>query len=324
MNRPIRILLQTTIGETLDDWHIGRFSLLREFLSSIKDEQGDLLCQVTARNRESDDGIADRLLSMLDQSEFDELWLFAVDSGPGLTAADCQGITRFRQRGGGVLTARDHADVGSSLCTLGSVGSAHYFHTRNPDPDESRRTNDDTGDKSISWPNYHSGKNGDFHRIAALEPIHDLLRNPSSRSGLIEYFPSHPHEGAVGLSADENNARVIATGFSSMTGRPFSLIVAFEESTDAHGNKLGRAIAESSFHHFADYNWDIKRGCPSFVNELPGDGCEREAEKLEDIKAYVRNVALWLAGRTPDSRKQSPTLRPEKISGSSPDLVSIS
>ena len=121
MKRSIRILLQTTIPETEDDWHIGRFSLLRDHLASLKDEAGNRLCQVTARNRESDAGADDPVLSTLDRSDFDELWLFAVDIGDGLTAGDCQGITRFRQRGGGILATRDHQDLGSSLCTLGIV-----------------------------------------------------------------------------------------------------------------------------------------------------------------------------------------------------------
>jgi len=41
MKRPIQILLQTTIPERLDDWHIGRFSLLREYLASLKDPAGN-------------------------------------------------------------------------------------------------------------------------------------------------------------------------------------------------------------------------------------------------------------------------------------------
>ena len=188
MKRPIRILLQTTIPETEDDWHIGRFSLLRDHLASLKDEAGNGLCKVTARNRESDAGADDPVLSTLDRSDFDELWLFAVDVGEGLTAADCRGITRFRQRGGGVLATRDHQDLGSSLCTLGGVGRAHFFHTRNPDPDESRRTIDDSATRSISWPNYHSGSNGDYQIITPLEPVHELLHNPSAPSGAIDIF----------------------------------------------------------------------------------------------------------------------------------------
>ena len=64
---------------------------------------------------------------------------------------------------------------------------------------------------------------------------------------------------------------------------------------DSHGNILGRAVAESSFHHFVDYNWDTSKGCPSFLEEPPGDQIRREPEKLEDVKTYVRNLAQWLA-----------------------------
>jgi len=71
--------------------------------------------------------------------------------------------------------------------------------------------------------------------------------------------------------------------------------VAFERSRDEDGNNLGRAVAESSFHHFVDYNWDIDRGCPSFVVEPPSGGIKREPDKLEHVKRYVRNLALWLA-----------------------------
>jgi hypothetical protein len=36
-------------------------------------------------------------------------------------------------------------------------------------------------------------------------------------------------------------------------------------------------------------------GCPSFVDEPCGDGMKHEPRALEDIKTYVRNLALWLA-----------------------------
>jgi hypothetical protein len=66
----------------------------------------------------------------------------------------------------------------------------------------------------------------------------------------------------VGVPAEERHARVIARGKSRVTARLFNL-------TDEYGNRVGRAVAESSFHHFADYNWDIGKGCPSFVIEVP-------------------------------------------------------
>ena len=117
MSKPIRILLQTTIPYSENDWTIERFSLLREYLSSLSGANGDRLVEVIARNREETPGGDDAVLSQLDSRNIDELWLFAVDAGDGLSAKDCEGITRFRQRGGGILATRDHQDLGSSICS---------------------------------------------------------------------------------------------------------------------------------------------------------------------------------------------------------------
>ncbi len=121
------------------------------------------------------------------------------------------------------------------------------------------------------------------------------MQNPNAPSGAIEFFPAHPHEGGVGVPANIVNARVIATGTSKVTGRAFNLAVAFDRIPDEQGNLLGRAVAESSFHHFLDYNWDSDTGCPTFVDEPLGDGMKGKPCALEDIHRYVRNLALWLA-----------------------------
>lgn len=284
---PIKILLQTTIPTAVDDWSIARFSLLGQFLRA-QQQQGMPLFEVTMRDREAL-GSPDPVLSTLDQSAFDEMWLFAVDVGSGLTAADCAGISRFRGRGRGLLVTRDHMDLGSSLCDLAGVGEAHHFHSRNLDPDAARRAPDDTFTTNISWPNFHSGANGDYQEIRAIAPIHPALANPNAPSGAIRYLPAHPHEGDV--SAPHNrSARVIAEGTSKTTGRPFNIAVAFEPNAGA-----GPAIAESSFHHFVDYNWDLRRSAPSFVSERPGETMAREPNALLDTQRYVLNVALWLA-----------------------------
>jgi hypothetical protein len=295
MTQPIRILLQTTIPFAEDNWNIGRFSLLRDELRAMKDEAGNQICEVTTRNRETDSAGNDPVLADLDQTDFDELWLFAIDTGDGLSVPDCQGITRFRQRGGGIMATRDHQDLGISLCTLGGIGRAHFFHSKNPEPDATRHVADDKDTTSISWPNYHSGRNGDYQRIHVSYP-HELLFRSAAPGDLIEFFPAHPHEGAVGVPDDEEHARVIATSESKTTNRPFNLVVAFDSAPDDHGNTLGRGIAESSFHHFVDYNWDTEMGCPSFLEEPPGDGYKRNPQALADIKTYVRNAAVWLAG----------------------------
>jgi hypothetical protein len=292
VKKPVRILLQSTVPYAEDDWNIGRFSVLREHLESLKDPNGTPLFDVVARDRETDAKGNDPVIQSLPESEFDELWLFAVDAGDGLTPDDCAAITKFRQRGGGIFSMRDHNDLGSSLCTLGGIGAAHYFHSKNPDPDPQRNQRDDKITTSIVFPNYHSGSNGDYQNISAING-HDLLRRPDGSQ--IEYFPAHPHEGGVGAPANDSSAHVVATSTSKITGRPFNLIVAFESSTDRHGNQLGRAIAESSFHHLVDYNWDVNMDCPSFLEEPPGHEIENDPSRLADIKTYVENVARWLA-----------------------------
>lgn len=286
--RAIRILLQTTIRAVEDDWSIARFSRLAGYLSAQRGPNGLPLFEVTARDRDVP-GAPDRVLSKLDTSNYDELWLFAVDTGDGLTAEDCGAIGRFRQQGRGLLVTRDHMDLGSSICSLGGVGAAHFFHTKNPDPDTSRHRIDDPFSRHILWPNYHSGANGDYQAIEVVEPIHPTLADPTSPTGAIRYLPAHPHEGAVGAPPSEPSARVIAVGRSKVTGSRFNIAVAFSASGSA-----GPAIAQSTFHHFADYNWDTSLGSPTFVDEPPGHAMMSNPAALEDTQRYVRNVALWL------------------------------
>lgn len=293
MGKRTKILLQTTIPCVEDDWHIGRFSMLRDHLASVTTADGAPDCDVVARDRELNADGDDVILPRLDDTDFDQLWLFAVDTGGGLSLRDCEGITRFRQRGGGVLSTRDHQDLGISLCSLGGIGAAHYFHSRNPEPDESRRVRDDQDDPDIDYPNYHSGSNGDFLPISPVGPLHDLLHRRSNTP--IELFPAHPHEGTVGVPLGDDSARVIATRKSLVTGREFNLLVAFEKHRDANGNELGRGIAQSSFHHLVDYNWNPDVGCPSFVKDKPGDGFKQNPSALNDVRQYVTNVARWLS-----------------------------
>jgi hypothetical protein len=291
MNGPARILLQTTIPAVVDDWSIARFSRLRSYLAGLRDGLGAVMFEVTARDRVPL-GVPDPVLANLGELGFDSVWLFAVDTGDGLRPEDCAGISLFRKRGGGLLVTRDHMDLGSSLCSLAGIGEAHHFHSKNIDPDISRQAIDDPYTTSILWPNFHSGANGDFQEIAIVEPLHPVLTDPESAGGRIRFLPSHPHEGDVDAPRTDPSARVIATGRSKVTGRIFNIAVAFEASAGG-----GRAIAQSTFHHFADYNWDISSGKPSFVTEAPGHALASSSEAQHSIRQYVANIALWLANR---------------------------
>jgi hypothetical protein len=273
----LRVLVQTTIPYTEDDWHVGRFSLLRDEIGHYAD--------VVARNRENGPDGNDPVLAGLAESDFDQLWLIAVDTGNGITPDECTAIARFHARGGSVFVTRDHMDLGVSVCDLGGIGAAHYFHSRNPDPVPGNCANDDTITTTIQWPNYHSGSNGDVQTIEAVEPVHPVLDG-------IKTLPAHPHEGAVGAPPDNPNARVVVRGRSALTGRRFNIAVAFEGS-----GGTGNAWAESTFHHFVDYNWDTSKGCPSFLSEPPSDAIAKRPALIDDTKAYVGNIVRWFGER---------------------------
>src|SRR6266404_5296723 len=209
MNKPGKILLQTTIPFTPDDWHIGRFSLLGECLAGLKGDRGEPLFAVTARDR-----------------------------------------------------------------------------------DPNRRRIDDPYTNHILWPNFHSGANGDYQVITPIDPPHPVLLDPDSPGGVLRYLPAHPHEGDVSRPPNEPTARVIATGRSKVTGIAFNIAVAFEPSAAG-----GPAIAQSTFHHFCDYNWDPGMGAPSFVGEAPCNAILKSPEAQHSVKRYVRNLAVWLAGK---------------------------
>ena len=279
-----RVLLQCSIAHEVDDWHVGRFSLLAQELGRWSN--------VTARNREPDGSGNDPVLLGLSRERFDVIWLLGVDGGTGLTASEIAAVNRFQREGGGLLTVRDHFNMGLWLRGIEGAGAAHFFHEAScAEPDETRRARDDRDTASIDFPNYHSGRNGDVQRITIPGPLHPLMRRPGSPSGRIEIFPAHPHEGAVRAPVGETRAQSVARGCSTSTGRDFDLVVAFDRTPATPG----RAIAESSFHHFADYNWDIARGAPSFVAEPPGDAIRLQPELLDDVRQYVKNCVEWLA-----------------------------
>jgi len=65
---------------------------------------------------------------------------------------------------------------------------------------EANRCADERYTKGVSWPNYHSGRNGDVQKVRAIEPIHPLLRRLDGSA--IDTLPAHPREGAIGVPGD--------------------------------------------------------------------------------------------------------------------------
>lgn len=93
-----RLLLKTTIPTVINDWHVGRFSMLADLLRDVQDASGAPSFEVVAADRLEDDDGHDADLASL--GGFDQLWLFAVEITGALTAQDVARIDEFRARGG--------------------------------------------------------------------------------------------------------------------------------------------------------------------------------------------------------------------------------
>jgi hypothetical protein len=256
-----RIIIQSTLRDSEGEWQIDRFSSLVSLLRGAGHE-------VEARNRVPDKDGSDPVLASLATSNFDELWLFAADSGNGLAPADVRGILRFRERGGGIFTSRDRENVGVSLLNLGSVGRVNHFRTYN---------------RAARRHGFRAALNrrevaDPFERIIPLQPVHELLRTPQSPSGIIEYFPAYPHEAAMSVPSYAPFARVIAIAADAENDAAANVAIAIDDERCHDGSVCGRAVATSSLRHFANGAWNGHSDAVS-----------------ESFKDFARNIARWLA-----------------------------
>ena len=223
--KPIRVLLQTTIQHADDDWHVGRFSLLRDHLQALRAPDGNPLCAVTARDRARADD--DPVLSRL---------------GPGALRRDVALRGRRRQRPD-AARVRGHLRVsrarrrhpgrpGSSRSRhvpvrIRCLGPIEHFHRLQPEADEgaANRRRSKPGDLLAQL---SLGLERRPAADPAVSPAHPLLfrDGQSAAGGLLAHFPAHPHEGAIAPPPDDPNVRVVAEGRSTLSGRAFNLVVA--------------------------------------------------------------------------------------------------
>ena len=98
-------------------------------------------------------------------------------------------------------------------------------------------------------------------------------------------IPAHPHEGVIRPVGP--NQTVLLSSFSITSGR--------EQITAVVDEIPGRGMVlhHSTFHHFADYNFDVSAGAPSFVLDPPSSQIADSPDLLNDIKAYVRSVVHY-------------------------------
>jgi hypothetical protein len=218
----VRVLLVTDGGLDFGSTDFG----LRTFVKILQDAPFYVAYDVTLahrRNRSGDammDGdasITARITnfrfdntSHFASDKFDEVWLFGIESGPGIDDTELRAISEFMDSGGGLFATGDHGALGKAMgAEIPRARSMRLWDSTsaNADVDEvsmqERRRNDtnrlghDPGsqfnDQSDDVPQPITPK---LYRVGvgiweAVFP-HPILCGPH---GTIKIMPDHPHEG---------------------------------------------------------------------------------------------------------------------------------
>jgi hypothetical protein len=264
--------------------------------------------EVTTVHRHTDpsadhDGLD--LAAALQLGDFDELWIYSIQSGPGLTAPELAAARKFMDvHRGGVLITGDHDDLGMAFGNLPRAGKMRLLPAPPAAPPKWNSTLrsganaaydfEDQSDStpqplSLTW--YWGG-------FLSRRP-HPLLCSPM---GPIDIFPDHQHEGEAVAPAPVPasewpggvSAEVIARGTivdpSGNVGRQVGVLSVY----DGHLASVGRIVADSTWHHHFDINLRGIPGDPTRTGFVtPGTGSWlSSATKIEH---YFINAAIWLA-----------------------------
>lgn len=287
----------------------GPFLGLKQVLATLTaDPYHWVRFEVTTVHR-STDPAADHqnldLAAALQLEDFDELWIYSIQSGPGLTPAELAAAQQFMDaHEGGVLITGDHADLGAAFANLPRAGKMRQQPAPGAFPPVWNNTLrsgadalyqfDDQSDATpqpldLTW--YWGG-------IVWRRP-HPLLCSPL---GPIDIFPDHEHEGEAlapppvpagewpGGVAAEVIARGSIVSPDADVGRRIGVLSVY----DGHQAGVGRIVADSTWHHHFDIN----------LRGLPGDptrtgfvtpGTSQWISSATKIEHYFLNVGIWLA-----------------------------
>lgn len=261
-------------------------------------------------------------------AHYDQMWLFGVESrGSEIADREARAIAEFMDGGGGVFATGDHQDLGVAMCgRLPRVRSMRKWHWPTPGPNnepvappssppgrlDTLSAGNDPGiqfdDQSDDVPQritprlYHSRPWNPYYYHAHPHP---LLCGPR---GVIRVLPDHQHEGecyepanlSATLTFDGHQVveypggvapEVIAWSASSPTPRWFGAIGAL----DGHRANVGRVVVDATWHHFFNINLIGELGSTDPVKSVGFDASPAGRAAYEDIKAYYRNIAVWLA-----------------------------
>jgi hypothetical protein len=199
-------------------------------LAHRRTRSGDSMMDDDARIERRISGFRFDNVNHFSAKQYDQVWMFGIESSPGITDAEVRAVAEFMDAGKGVFATGDHAALGRAMggrvprvrsmrlweSTPGVDEVSMGGHRRN---DTNRRghdassTFDDQSDDvpQTITPRWYRARVGLFE---AVYP-HPLLCGPN---GAITVMPDHPHEGECVEPAAVDD--VVTIGGGSFTEYP--------------------------------------------------------------------------------------------------------
>ncbi|HEV7905825.1 MAG TPA: hypothetical protein VGO96_18440 [Pyrinomonadaceae bacterium] len=250
-------------------------------------------------------------------NKFDQIWFFGHNSDPDLSKDELELLDAFMKppKCGGVLVTGDHENLGRGIAgQIRRAGKmrlypapkrdgAEHNTTLEEGPDENATfdENDQSDDlpQTIIYKRFPVWSQPGFKRLYRPHPV---LCGPD---GPIDVLPDHQHEGEAIAPTDEQldadwptrvdghqeRPVVIAHGKTKEPGagnREFGVVSAY----DGHNVNVGRIVADSTWHHWFDFNL---LGIDLPPHYLGFEATPRGRAALKKIDAYFLNCGVWLA-----------------------------
>lgn len=266
-----------------------------------------------------------------DLTQYDQIWLFGIErTFDPLTPQELRALSQFMDGGGGVFATGDHENLGQAMCAeVPRVRSMRRWYHPNPGPGGEPVAPDQVGaarhdtlvdpagapgpDQSDKVPQTIRPRL--YSRIASTGIIRRIARFPHpvlcGPSGVIDFLPDHMHEGLCEVPANLSNAFTFdgyttteyPTNSAGHQERPEVIAWADSHGTnatdfgvlgayDGHRVGVGRVLVDATWHHWFNINLvgflaATDPASPSFDPAV--------VPQWEEIKAYFRNVGVWLA-----------------------------
>lgn len=260
-------------------------------------------------------------VSSVTLNNFDQVWLFGIDSGSGLPSDELAAVEAYMNNGGGLFATGDHGSLGSSLCSnIPRVKDMRHwsdFGVNEVGMTQPRRNDTNRPKAGDATSLYFDNQSDNIPqnisvRIFGTGLPHPLLSIKKSirPSGLIDIMPDHPHEGeckpersftANGITVSTQNiATSFVLGGSTVGGGAKALTIPHSFSSiaiwDGRLAAVGRIVVDSTWHHFVNVNLN---GVGSTFNgdDRPGIQSGLTTADFNVIRQYFMNISLWITRR---------------------------